>query len=117
MDYSKITSEGMPLLWKAICIMLIVCCVVIGLVGIVLPIIPGFLFLFFAALLLTKLSSRSKNLLHSNSNTRTWMRHWESSNSLSIIQRVKLSLWMIAKGAVVAVESGVQTLKAGRGKP
>lgn len=113
-DYSKITSQGMPFLGKALCIMLVVCCVLIGLVGLVLPIIPGFLFLFFAAILLARISSRFKSLLHNHSATKDWMKHWKSTKALSGMQRLKLSFWVAARGVVKSVESGLSMLRRGR---
>ena len=115
MDYSKITSQGMPFLGKALCIMLIVCFVIIGLVGLILPIIPGFLFLFLAAILLARISGRFNYLLHNHSTSKRWMKHWHSTKALSNMQRLKLSFWVAARSVVKAVESGVGVLTRGRG--
>lgn len=114
MDYTKITSQGIPFLYKALCIVLVVCFVLIGLVGLVLPIIPGFLFLFLAAILLARISSRFKYLLHNHTTSKRWMKHWHSTKALSLMQRLKLSFWVAARSAVNAVESGVDVLRKGR---
>ncbi|PCJ23060.1 MAG: hypothetical protein COA96_12730 [SAR86 cluster bacterium] len=111
MNYSRIAAPEMSFFYKALCIVLIACCVLIGLVGLVLPIIPGFLFLFFAAILLARVSSRFKDFLHSNSNTKAWLKRWQSTKALSLPQRIKLSFWVAAKSIVSSAEYGVNFLK------
>ncbi|NQV68658.1 MAG: DUF454 family protein [Pseudohongiella sp.] len=113
MNYSKINPQKMPFLYKALCILLVVCCVIIGLVGLILPVIPGFLFLFFAAILLARISTRFKSLLHNNPATAPWMKHWHSSQTLSVLQRAKLSFWVVARSLVSGVESAVNLLRRG----
>ena len=93
------------------CLLLVGLLTLIGLVGLILPIIPGVLFLFLAALLLAKVSSRFDALLHKNENMRTWHRRWDTSNALPLLQRVKLSLLLVARSVVTGVEATVNSLK------
>ena len=76
-----------------------------------LPIISGMLFLFLAALLLAKVSSRFDALLHKNENMMTWRRRWDTSNALPLLQRVKLSFLLVARSVVTGVEATVNSLK------
>ena len=116
MNHSKMTSQAMPLLYKTLHIVLVVCCLFIGLMGLILPIIPGFLFLFFAAILLARVSSRFKYLLHNHGTIKAWMKHWHSTTALSIPQRAKLVFWVVARSTVKGIESVVSILKTSRNK-
>ena len=101
----------MPVLTKVICIALIVCFVVVGLIGLVLPIIPGLIFLFIAVILLARISSRFDAVLKRNSTFQGWMKHADTINSLSFSQRVRLSFWMSARIITNAIESGINQFK------
>ena len=105
------TNGLMPMLFKGACIVLVGLLTLVGLAGLVLPIIPGILFLFLAALLLAKVSSRFDALLHKNENMRTWRRRWDTSNALPMLQRVKLSFLLVARAVVNGVEATVNSLK------
>ena len=110
---SKQNSENglMPMLFKGAGLVLVGLLTLVGLVGLILPIIPGILFLFLAALLLAKISSRFDALLHRNENMRTWRRRWDRSNALPMLQRVKLSFLLVARAVVNGVEATVNSLK------
>ena len=101
----------MPILFKGACLVLVGLLTLIGLVGLILPIIPGILFLFLAALLLAKVSSRFDAMLHKNENMKTWRRRWDTSNSLPLPQRLKLSFLLVARAVVNGVEATVNSLK------
>ena len=103
----------MPMLYKGACLVLVGLLILLGIVGLILPIIPGVLFLFLAALLLAKVSSRFDALLHRNENMRTWRRRWDTSNALPLLQRVKLSFLLVAR----AVVNGVEAVQGPQGIP
>ena len=42
---------------------------------------------------------------------RTWRRHWDTSNALPLLQRVKLSFLLVARAVVNGVEATVNSLK------
>ncbi len=104
----------MPMLYKGACLVLVGLLILLGIVGLILPIIPGVLFLFLAALLLAKVSSRFDALLHRNENMRTWRRRWDTSNALPLLQRVKLSFLLVARAVVNGVEAGINSLNKTR---
>lgn len=114
MSTQKTERHTMSLLVKAGYLILFGCLLLLGLLGLVLPIIPGLLFLFLAALLLAKISSRFDSLLNSNKEMRYWRRRWQLSNSLPLIQRIKLSFWVVAGAVVNGVEAGINSLNRGR---
>ena len=109
---SKKNSENglMPIMYKGA-----VCCLLAYLPCsewwvCLLLIISGMLFLFLAALLLAKVSSRFDALLHKNESMRTWRRRWDTSNALPLLQRVKLSFLLVARAVVNGIETTVNSL-------
>jgi len=80
----------------------------LGLIGLVLPIIPGLLFLFLAVLLLTRISTRFNAL----ASGQWWFRHlrrrWHKLNLRKVSDRVKLGFWYCAGAAVRGVEAGTR---------
>lgn len=107
----KTESQLMSLVFKGMCLILVGILAVIGVIGLVLPIIPGILFLFLAAILLAKISSRFDSLLNKNKDMRYWRRRWNTTNALPLIQRIKLSFWVVARAIVNGVEAGISTLR------
>jgi uncharacterized membrane protein YbaN (DUF454 family) len=93
------TPMALPL--KIISIVLIAVFMVIGLVGLVLPIIPGALFLFLAALLATRVSPRVAARAHQLPWFRKHMLHWRTTGGGAMF---KLTL-------LLAVRSGLKALR------
>ena len=112
----KSKPKPMPILFKGLCLVLVGFFVLLGLAGLVLPIIPGILFLFLAALLLAKVSSRFDTLLNRNKDMRYWRRRWDSSSRLPILQRLKLAFWVTARAVVNGVEAAVNSIGKTRSK-
>ncbi|MEX0964515.1 MAG: DUF454 family protein [Pseudohongiellaceae bacterium] len=105
----------MPLYLKGLCLLIVGLFVLMGIVGLILPIIPGILFLFLAALLLAKVSSSFDAALNRNKHMRYWRRRWDTTNNLPLLQRIKLSFWIVAKAAVNGVEAALKSLNKMRG--
>ncbi len=111
MNHSDEHALHMPLFIKAIILVVVGIFLVIGIIGLILPIIPGILFLALAALLLAKVSSRFA--FHLNNNL-TWLRlkrYWRSVSFLSVAQQVKLTLWMVARSIVNAIDTGLDFIR------
>jgi uncharacterized membrane protein YbaN (DUF454 family) len=87
----------MPLIYKIACMVLIAGFLIVGVLGLILPIIPGLLFLFLAVLLLTRVSRRAATFAHSKPWFHKNMHHWQATGGLSIGQRVKLGFLMGAR--------------------
>jgi len=111
---NNLENGFVPMLFKGACLVLVSLLTLIGLAGLILPIIPGILFLFLAALLLAKVSSRFEALLHKNENMRTWRHRWDTTNTLPLLQRVKLTCLLIARAVVNGVEAAVNSLSKAR---
>ena len=107
-DHSEHHSHNMPFFMKALLMGVIGIFLIIGLVGLILPIIPGILFLAMAAFLLTKISSRFAFFLQHNTTWIKWRRYWRSLGFLSFAQQLKLSLLVLAKSLLNAIDSSLK---------
>ena len=67
---------------------------VLGLIGLVIPVIPGVLLLIGAAFCASAASPRVREYLHRNPTMRRAHRRWRASEGLGIIDRLKLALWL-----------------------
>ena len=107
-DHSEQQSYHMPFLMKALIMGVIGIFLIIGLAGLILPIIPGILFLSMAAVLLSKISSRFAFYLQHNTTWIKWRRYWRSIGFLSFAQQLKLSLLVLARSLLNAIDSSVK---------
>ena len=114
MNLLNYETPRMSLPVKLICVAAIICCVVIGFIGLVLPIIPGLVFLFIAVVLLTRLSRRINRAVKSHPTLNSWMKYGDSLNSLSISQRIKLSLLFAARTITTSLDVAVNWLSKTR---
>lgn len=97
----------LPLYAKVIALVVIAAFVLIGIIGLILPIIPGVLFLFLAALLLTRVSRRASAYAHNHPWFRRQLQSWRASAGLSWGQRARLSFWVAARTIVQGTGAGV----------
>ncbi|KKO12748.1 DUF454 family protein [Pseudohongiella sp.] len=98
----------LPLYAKVIALVVIVGFVLLGIIGLILPIIPGVLFLFLAALLLTRVSRRASAYAHNQPWFRKQLQSWHATAGLSWGQRARLSFWVAAKAVVQGVAAGAR---------
>jgi uncharacterized membrane protein YbaN (DUF454 family) len=96
---------------KAVLVLIIGLCLVLGVIGLILPVIPGILFLFIGAILLSKLSTRFASYLKQNTWAQKWQRRGDSFRKLNNGHRLKLSFLMAAKSVVDSMESVWQKLQ------
>lgn len=111
MNYREESTEELPFFVKAILMFIIGVFVIIGLVGLILPIIPGILFLALAAWLMTKVSSRFADHLEESAMWEKIRRYWRSISFLSISQQVKLSILVLARSIVDGVDSLIDIIR------
>lgn len=109
MNYSEFQDRPMHIVWRVLCCIAICICLFLGVIGIVLPIIPGLLFLAIAAYLATKMSKRFASAFDENDRVKRMKRKWRSTGGLSMNQRVKLSFWVAAKSVVDSIKSGLDS--------
>lgn len=92
-------------------------CLILGVIGLVLPIIPGVLFLFLGAWCLAKLSNRFANYFNQNPLARKWQNRSAASKHLSVGEKLKLSVLYGAKSVLDTMENVWQRLvRSGRQK-
>jgi len=106
----------MPLHYKLLSIVLIITFLLIGIAGLILPLIPGVLFLLLAVYLLTRVSRRAAAFAHAQPWYRSHLSKLDAAGTLSIGQRVKISLLLVAKGIVTGLQSLVSAIRKA-GKP
>jgi uncharacterized membrane protein YbaN (DUF454 family) len=75
-------------------------CLLIGVIGVVLPIIPGILFLGLGAWLLAKVSRRAAAHLDARPGWQKAQRFWYRSRHLGIVGKLQLSLLLVCKTIV-----------------
>jgi uncharacterized membrane protein YbaN (DUF454 family) len=77
-----------------------VCLLLLGLVGLVVPILPGVLFLVPAAICFSAISPRLQRRLERHPTWRGWRRHWHSSRGLPLFHRIRLAFWLTAEATL-----------------
>lgn len=103
MTESADRKHNIGLFAKSLGLMVFVLFLGLGLIGLVLPVIPGILFLLLALYVLTRISGRFASLANRNSWMRKSFRRVSHVRSLPAIDVVKLSFWVTARGIVNGV--------------
>ena len=101
---------------KLIAAGVILVCLLLGLAGLVLPLIPGLLFLCVAAVVAAKLSPRFAATLRQNDTLRGYLDRTEGFENLSLGDKIKLGALLFAKvlidGVAFLVAGVMKLLKA-----
>ena len=77
--------------------------VLLGLIGLVVPILPGFLFLALAAVCFSALSPGFQRRLDRHPAWRGWRLRWRQSRGLPLLRRFQLGFWMTAEAGMAAI--------------
>lgn len=88
---------------KLVAAVVIVVCLLLGFVGLVLPLIPGLLFLGLAALVAAKLSPRFAQTLRQNDTLRGYLDRTEGFGNLALDEKVKLAGLLFVKALIDGV--------------
>lgn len=115
MHLPKPHFRPMPLFYKILATLFIVGFLIIGVIGLILPVIPGIIFLLLAAYLVTHVSRRAATAAHNHPWFSRHMKEFDRAGKLSIGQRTRLSFLVVAKLLIQSVESAVSFAK-GLGK-
>lgn len=102
---AKDKRKPLPLLYKFAGFMLVGCFLILGVIGLIMPVIPGLVFLFLALFVLTKLSRRVAAYAHSKPWFRYHLLHMQAASGLSVGARAKLGVLIVARGMVQGIES------------
>ena len=79
--------------------------VVLGLIGLVIPILPGVLFLILAAVCFSATSPKFQARLERHPAWRGWRLRWRESRGLPLIRRMQLAFWLTAEAASNAIRN------------
>lgn len=92
-------QEEPPSHWfsKLLALAILLLCVAIGMVGLILPIIPGFLFLMFAALIAARLSPPVEKRLRKYEWFRAYLDKSRQFSSLTVRGKTQLVCWLVIK--------------------
>jgi uncharacterized membrane protein YbaN (DUF454 family) len=105
MRHTKATKQPLSLMYKLGGGLLIGCLLILGVIGLIMPILPGILFFFLALYVLTRLSRRAAAYAH----TKPWFRyhllHLQAASGLSMGARMKLGALIVARGTVQGIET------------
>jgi len=100
--------------YKVLGSVLVACFLLIGLAGLILPIIPGIVFLFLAIYVLTRVSRRASAYAHRQPWFNRHVRHLHATNSLTVGERVRLAALMAARGVLNGILWCVAAVKRDR---
>lgn len=111
MHFSK--PQFRPLSWgcKLLCVTLIIVFAVIGLIGLILPIIPGIIFLLVAAYLITRVSRRGAAYINSQPSYREHARPIRAAGKLSFADNARLFLLVTARVIVSGAGKAIGALR------
>jgi uncharacterized membrane protein YbaN (DUF454 family) len=93
-----------PLIYKIGFSVLIAVFLVIGLIGLILPIIPGILFLVLAVFLMTRVSRRAATYAHSQAWYHRHMGQLNATRHLPAGDRLKFGFLIAARGTINAIK-------------
>ncbi len=107
MNYRDYSPRRMPLIAKIVLVFLALCFAVIGLIGLILPIIPGILFLFLALLVASQVSGRFARFLHSNPSYRAMNSRIKKFDFDSTFRKIELGFWRAIKSMLDFIDRNV----------
>lgn len=96
---------------KLIAILIAAVCLALGIIGLVLPVIPGVLFLILAAALVARHSRRVGDRLRRHHGMRRALDHADGFLDSDAASKVKLALLYAAKAAVEGLEVTVRVVR------
>jgi uncharacterized membrane protein YbaN (DUF454 family) len=81
---------------------------VLGLIGLVIPVLPGVLFLLGAAICVSCASPRAHRTFSRSATYRHWRRRWDAGAGLSAVDRARLAFWLSMETTFKAVRDTVR---------
>ena len=91
------------LITKLIACVLVLACLALGVIGLIIPIIPGLLFLALAAMIGAKHSPLFQRWVRKNTTTSHYLDHAERFSDLSLAGKLKLGGLLCAKAALEGI--------------
>jgi len=88
----------MALLKRSLLTVAALAAVLIGLLGLIIPVIPGVLFLLLAAVLFAGVSQRFRTRLHASQRVAPYLRRWEATRGLPLLTRTRAAALLLYAG-------------------
>lgn len=79
-------------------------CLLLGVIGLVLPVLPGLLFLGLAVWLLARVSSRAARYLRNHGLWQREQQAWSRAGHLSLMQRLQLGFWLGTRSLLTSLQ-------------
>lgn len=118
MPLPSLSPRPLPLLYRVAGLVLVAGLLLLGIIGLIMPVIPGIVFLFLALYVLSRLSRRVSAYAHSKPWFRQHLRTLHLARGLSLGARIRYGALLTARGIVDSLDSGWRWLrrlsKAGR---
>jgi uncharacterized membrane protein YbaN (DUF454 family) len=106
-DTGSFDFESLPV--KLVAAAIVVACLALGVIGLVLPLIPGLLFIAIAAVVAAKVSPRFAEILRGNATLRGYLDRTDGFMALPLGQKIQLACLL----GVKMIIDGVALLVAG----
>jgi uncharacterized membrane protein YbaN (DUF454 family) len=101
-EFPTLPGEDDTMIKRVLLYVLAAAFAVIGVIGLLVPVIPGILFLLLAAVCVSLASDRVHDKFSSNRHYRQWRSRWDASEGLSTVNRAKLAFWLTVDATVGA---------------
>jgi uncharacterized membrane protein YbaN (DUF454 family) len=108
--YPKLRKAPLSFASKVLGVILVALLLFVGVIGIILPIIPGILFLFLALYVLTRVSRRVAVIAHRQPWFSRFASKLDAVESLPMGQRFKFSFLVVAAASLSGLQSLVSKL-------
>lgn len=108
---AKNTSKLIPMPWKILVVLLAAGFLLLGLIGLFLPLLPGLVFVALAVWLLSRISTRVAAYVDDNPALRRQMGFLRRTEGLSFSQRLRLLGWVTAKALVNGINGVLERVK------
>jgi uncharacterized membrane protein YbaN (DUF454 family) len=114
MSYRDYSPKRLPLIVKIVLVFIAICFAVIGLIGLILPIIPGILFLFLALLVLSQVSGKFARFLHNNPTYRSMKHRIRGIDFSTALTKAELGFWRAVKSVLDFVERNTRQFNSNK---
>lgn len=111
-------KQSIPVPMKALYVAVAIVCLLLGIIGLILPMMPGVLFLAIALLLLGRVSSRFHRWSQGHPEIRRLRLRMAGMSGVGLGDRLKLAGWMtlelLVKGIASVIDAGKTLVRTAR---
>lgn len=114
MRLNKPLFKPLPWFYKILGLGIFACFLVLGIIGLIMPVLPGVVFLFLAFYVLTRISRRIATYAHAKPWFNYHLQHLQAANGLSMSARAKLVALLSLRGILALLDNVWLRLKGVR---